>query len=267
MKMYREDYYLDEDEEIARRKRKWKRVLLRIMLTIAILTTVVVGFFLLFHIRKISVSGNQYCTEDEIKGWIETDEYATNSVYVWWKYNFTKVKQLPLVEASEISFVSPWNIKVRVYEKSIVGYLDYDGTHVFFDKDGVVALETADPVEGVPCIEGVATDLASIVVHEPLPVSDDSVFSDIFAVSQALQKESLTPDRIVMGENSDVTLYFGNVVVTLGTSGFADKMEQIPPILAKLSELYPGQGGTLHLENYSETQTSINFTPEESTNE
>ncbi len=37
--------------------------------------------------------------------------------------------------------------------------------------------------------------------------------------------------------------------------------QQIPPILEKLTQLYPETAGTLHLENYDRDSESIRFVP------
>lgn len=262
MKIRSSAYYYDEDEEIIERKRKRKHTFLKILKIIAIVITVLALFILVFHTRKINVSGNEYCTEDEVKDWILQDRLSHNTVYTWWKYNYTDAKQLPVVETMEIKIQTPWEISARVYEKSIVGYLDFGGTHVYFDKDGVVLSQTTDTIEGVPLIEGITLDQSKIVVHESLPTEQSTAFDHIFEVSQAMETNALKADRMSISESGDVTLYTGNVTITLGDSDFADKVAQIPPILAKLQENYPGQAGTLHLESYSKTHSSINFTPE-----
>ena len=256
--------YREEEEPMrrpSRRKRKRRGVLSGIMILVFGIAIVVLAFWLLFHIQKITVTGNEYCSTDEVKAWISEGKYSSNSVYVWWKYNFTDVAQLPLVDESEVSLKNPWTIQVKVYEKSIVGYLDLEGIHVYFDKSGTVIQETADVVEGIPCIEGIEVEKSDIVVHEKLKVSNQAVFNNIAEVYQAAQKAEVKADQLV-AEGKNITLYFGNIVVALGNGGYEEKMAQIPPILSKLNEQYPGQGGTLHLEQYSEEKSAISFTPE-----
>lgn len=76
-----------------------------------------------------------------------------------------------------------------------------------------------------------------------------------------LEQNDLKPDKLeIVGK--DLTLWFGGVKILLGDGRYAPRMEQIPPILEKLNELYPGQDGVLHLENYEQGTEFIRFEPE-----
>ena len=138
-----------------KKKRKKKREgvwsgFLALVLGLAIL---ILAFLLLFHIQKIEVTGNSYTSETEIVNWLKKDKYTSNSAYVWWKYRHTQMKDLPLVEGADISLKNPWTIRIRVYETSIIGYLELNGKYIYFDKDGVVALiADLESVDGVPKI-------------------------------------------------------------------------------------------------------------------
>ena len=74
------------------------------------------------------------------------------------------------------------------------------------------------------------------------------------------QLSKTRPDRISCAEG-DIRIYFGSVEVLLGDGGYEEKLQQVPPILEKLSELYPETAGTLHLENYDPGSESIPFVP------
>ncbi|MDD3403454.1 MAG: cell division protein FtsQ [Hespellia sp.] len=262
MKIHRSDYYIDEDDEVIERGKKRKHKILRVFMAIGAVIAAAAVFVLLFHTRKITVTGNEYSTQKEVQAWIQKDKLSYNTVYTWWKFNYTDAKQLPLVETMEITIKSPWEINARVYEKSIVGYLDFEGTHVYFDKDGVVVSRTTESIEGVPCIEGITVSQEKIVVHEELPVKKTTAFNNIFEVAQAMEMNKLSADRMSISDAGEVTLYMGNVAAALGSDNFADKVAQLPPIMEKLQQNYPDQAGTLHLESYSKAHSSISFTQE-----
>lgn len=262
IRLHRGDYFLDEDEELLERRAKRKKKILHILLLVAILIVLIAAFILLFHTRKINVTGNEYSSEDEVREWIQKDKLSSNSLYVWWKFNYLDAEQLPLVDTMEITMKSPWEINARVYEKSIVGYLDFEGTHVYIDKDGVVVASTVETIEGVALIEGISVDSKKIVVHEKLPLEDTSAFENVSEVTQAMETQGLKADKITISETGDVSVQLGIVAASLGNSDFDDKIAQLPPVLQKLTENYPNQAGTLHLESYSKTHSYINFTPE-----
>lgn len=255
-----DDFEEEEQEPKKKRKRGRKGVFMGLLIFFLGIAIFVLGFILLFHVQKITVTGNQYCTTNEVIQWVQQDKYSGNSLYILAKYNLTNVEQLPLVEQAEVSLKNPWTVQVRVYEKTLIGYFDLNGEGLYFDKDGVAMIKTLEPLENIPYIEGLDIDPAQVKLHEPLPIDDRNVFQSILDITQLLEKHALTPDRIVLSGGS-VNLHFGPVTVQLGTGDFADKTAQISPILQKLNEQFAGQAGVLHLENFSRTNDSVSFVP------
>lgn len=242
------------DNKNKGRRRIRKRTIYAVILIIMLLSLFMIGFLLLFQVRKIEIQGNRYLSNQEIADWMEEDELSTNSIYLMIKYHLTDYKLLPAMEGVKVSMKNPWTMKVTVSEKRIVGYIEFGDDCVYFDKDGIVLAQTTEWWDDVPCIEGLAVD--KVTLYEELPVSKENkkVFENLLEMSQSLKKYELTPDRIVCNEEG-LYLFLGNVCAVLGDNNFGDKIAQIPPILAKLGE----QGGTLHLENYSETNTTVSF--------
>lgn len=254
--------YKDGYRPPARKKKKKKRkgVFLGLLTFVLGIVIVVFSFLLLFHIQKIEVKGNRYCTENDVINWLKEDKYAGNSVYAWWKYNHTDVKQLPVVESSKITFKTPWSIRVTVKEKEITGYIDFNSQYLYFDKEGTALLSTDEKVEGAAYIEGMDIDASKVKVGKVLPVSDENVFDSIVEISQLLVKYELTPDRITCS-GSEINLYFGKVEVLLGRKNYEDRLAQVPPILEKLNEKFQDKEGTLHLENYDASDKAVRFVP------
>lgn len=242
------------DSKNKGRRRIRKRTIYAIILVIMLISLFMIGFLLLFQVKKIEVYGNRYLSNQEIADWMEEDELSTNSVYLMIKYHLMDYKLLPAMEDVKVSMKNPWTMKVTVTEKRIVGYIEFGDDCVYFDKDGIVLAQTTEWWDDVPCIEGLAVDKVSL--YEELPVSKENkkVFENLLEMSQSLKKYELAPDRIVCNDDG-LYLFFGKVCVVLGDDNFGDKIAQIPPILAKLGE----QGGTLHLENYGETNTTVSF--------
>lgn len=158
------------------------------------------------------------------------------------------------------SLKDPWTVKVKVKEKEMAGYVDYDGAYLYFDRTGTAVLRTKKIIEGVPHIEGLMFDSAKAKIGKKLPVEDDSIFEKIVEVSKNLKKYNLTPDRMGCTDGG-VQIYFEIVQVSLGNGNYEEKLRQVEPILKKLTELYPGKAGVLHLENYDAESESIPFVP------
>lgn len=253
--LYKEGYRPPE-----RRKRKRQGVFLGLLTFVLGIAIIIFAFLLLFHVQKIEVKGNQYSSDNAVISWYREDKYAMNSVYAWWKYNHTDVKQLPVVESSKVSLKAPWSVRITVKEKEITGYIDYKDQYLYFDKDGTALLKTAERLKGAAYIEGMDIDESKVKLGKVLPVSDKNFFKRIVEISQLLVKYKLNPDRVT-SSGSELNLYFGKVEVLLGKSNYEERLAQVSPILEKLKEKYPDQEGTLHLENFEASDKAIRFVP------
>lgn len=240
-----------------KKRRKVWRIILIVLLALLILAAAAV---LLFRTRSVEVEGNTCYSDNTIATWVQRDDLSFNTLYILFRYNFTDADLPAGVERLRVSLKTPWTVHVNVEEKEMAGYVDYDSAYLYFDREGTAVLKTKKLIEGVPHIEGMAFDETAVEIGKTLPVEDDAVFSRIVDVSDGLKKYSLTPDRLSC-EEGDIRVYFGNVEVLLGTSGYELKLQQVPPILEKLTELYPDTAGTLHLENYESDSESISFVP------
>ena len=97
-----------------------------------------------------------------------------------------------------------------------------------------------------------------LTVGKAVPVSDNSVFSTIQALSRLISKFGIRPDKIVFDKDQNITLYYndGKVKILLGQDTLLeDKMTKAAAILPQLS----GMEGTLHLESYTEDTVNIIF--------
>ena len=68
----------------------------------------------------------------------------------------------------DIDFDGPFAVSITVYEKNVVGYVDYMSSHMYFDKDGIIVESTGNRLEGIPRISGLS--FGSIVLYRELPV-------------------------------------------------------------------------------------------------
>lgn len=236
-------------------------IILIIFLALILLTTVgVVIVKKRFHVDKVTVIGNEHYTEQEITSLVMNGKYGYNSIYLYLKYHNKEVESIPFIEQTDIELVSPTEVKIQVYEKAVAGYVEYLGHFLYFDKDGIVVESSNRQIEGIPFVSGLEFD--HVVLHDQLPVEDESVFKMILNITQLLTKYNITIDRIFFGSSDSITLYFGDVRVYLGTGDYIDeKINKLQYILPKLE----GMSGLLHMENYTgETGT---FTFEKDDNE
>lgn len=76
-------------KDVRKRKKKKKkrkhRVYAFFVLLFAFLI-LVLGIFILFHVQKVEVKGNDYCSTEEIVKSVQNDKYSVNGLYVLAKY-------------------------------------------------------------------------------------------------------------------------------------------------------------------------------------
>ena len=112
---------------------------------IRILTGVVLGvglagalFFNVFKIRNIQVAGNTRYTKDEIKEMVADDKWMKNTVLLTTFHSKVDMSDIPFMNSVEFTFVSYDTICIQVNEKKVVGYVEYEGQKVYFDKNGIL---------------------------------------------------------------------------------------------------------------------------------
>lgn len=207
----------------------------------------------IFRVDKIEITGNSYYTEEEITKLVMGEH--KNSLYLVFLYDYLGGKEIPFVDSIEVSLEAPDSIKIRVYEKTMIGYVDYMGSNLYFDKDGTVVESSREVLEGIPCIKGLKFD--TLVLYQPLDVKNADIFDILLSVTQMMEKYDLAPDAITLqNEGRQIVLTFGNVRINVGTGQNMDqKAARIRSLLPELAD----KSGVLHMEEYTNESTNISF--------
>lgn len=231
-----------------------KFILTALLLLILCGIAVYYGITTQFSVTEVVVEGNEHYTDEQIKEMLLSGGVLDNSLYLSLKYRNKEMKDIPFVETMDVEILSNHTIRINVYEKALAGCISYLGSYMYFDKDGTVVESSDSLTEGVPQIKGLTFD--HVVLHEKLPVEDTAVFSRILKVTQLLGKYELEADKIFFGSDKDITLYFNQVRVLLGTDENIDeKIMQLVYILPNLE----GKSGVLNMENFDENTENIPF--------
>lgn len=240
-----------------------KKAIVWLIVVLILILLVISGVMVIkykFHVDKVTVTGNEHYTEKEITDLVMNGKYGYNSVYLYLKYHDKEVESIPFVEQTDIELVSPTEVKIQVYEKAVAGYVEYLGHYLYFDKDGIVVESSTRQIEGIPFVTGLFFD--HVVLHDKLPVENDSVFKMVLNITQLLTKYNITVDKIYFGNSDNITLYFSDVRVYLGTGDHIDeKINKLQYILPKLE----GMSGLLHMENYDGEVGTFTFEKDDET--
>ncbi|MCI8512073.1 MAG: FtsQ-type POTRA domain-containing protein [Lachnospiraceae bacterium] len=257
--------------------------------------TILTGVFLLVvillltvQISEIEVSGNKRYTKEQIIDMLFDGKWSKNAVYCYYENRFREHRVLPFIEEYKIEFKSPTKVEVVVFEKSVVGYVSYMSSYMYFDKDGIVVESSNEQLPGVPWITGL--EFGHIMLYEPLPVgrqeaksetetttaaADEDgeeakepargqelldsrqIFEQILNLTQVLSVNEVQVDKIHYGSYGEVQLFIEDIVVELGSGGNLNgKIAELRDILPELS----GYAGTLYLDTYDEANSNPTYT-------
>lgn len=154
-------------------------------------------FVNVFRIRNIQVAGNTRYTKDEIKEMVADDKWMFNTVLLTTFHSKVDMSDIPFMNSVEFTFVNSNTICVNVNEKKVVGYVEYEGKKVYFDKNGIV-LECVDEEQETPS-DGTA--------------GDNNTTSDSTASDGALTADTIKSARVMTAgfqpSLSDVPLVTG----------------------------------------------------------
>lgn len=233
-----------------RERGKTAAVVIGVILGIILLASVL---FFAVQIKEIEVTGNKHYTREQIIDHLFEGRWSKNSIYCYYENRFQEHKSIPFIEEYKIEFKSPTKIRIVVYEKSVVGYVSYMSSYMYFDKDGIIVESSDTQLSGVPWITGL--EFGHIVLHNPLPVEDQKIFENIMNLTQILSINEVLVDRIDYNSFKEAELYIGDIRVELGgDENLTGKLTELRDILNS-AEL-DGLSGTLYLDSYDENNNN-----------
>lgn len=235
-------------------KTKTVKKLIVVLAVLAVLFILGLSFAGVFRVRQVTVTGNAYYTKEEVVDLLLDEGSLQNTLLVYLRYKYQEHPEIPFIDDFEVTMDSWQSLKIRVYEKNMVGYVRYLGQNVYFDKDGIVVESSTQELEGIPQISGVTFD--SLAIHQPLSVEDPTIFDTILSITKLLAKYDLDPDEIRFGAGGELFLQLGDVKVALGTGENLDeKISRLKQLEGDLKD----KSGTLHMENYTDETTHISL--------
>lgn len=225
-----------------------------IAMVMLLITGGVIWFMNAFRITSVMVEGNIHYSTDQITEMVMNSDFSNNSVFLSMQYHNKSITDVPFVERIDVSVVDRQTVKITVYEKALAGYVQYLGSYMYFDKDGIVVESSNVLTPGIPEVSGLKFN--HVVLHEALPVENEEIFQEILNITNLLNKHGLSATKIQFDSLYDVSLHFGKVRVIMGED--AD-MDQIIMHLTGILPHLEGKSGVLHMENFSESNKDITF--------
>lgn len=233
-------------------RRKLYRIIIEAVAGILLIFVLV--FFLGFRVTGVQVEGNSFYTDDQIKNMVLNAPIAKNSILAGFIDTEKSTKDEAMIDSIAVSRVDRNTLLLQVKEKQMIGYIEFQGQCVNFDRQGIFQIITEDPLENVPKIEGI--DVKEAVQGERLTGISTTKLNTILSVGKMLEKMEEKPDRLAFNDLNQLVLYYGTIEVRLGDDENMD--EKINRLVGILPEL-EGMSGILHLENTTEDSESVVF--------
>ena len=226
-----------------------------LVVLIAVIAAVLI---LVFRVRSVEVTGLNRYTPEQIKNELIQDFKTENTLYLAWKYRRAESNsQLPYLETVQVKFVSPGKVRVIAKEKTLYGCVQYAGSYVYFDADGLVLEVTSEERENIPVVSGAA--MGEPVLYQKLSLENTAQMRTMLSVTQLLSQAGLCPDLIAFDENLNMTLQFADIDVKLGQDEYLE--EKIANLVTLYQEI-KNEEGTLNMESFtgkSEAKDTITF--------
>lgn len=213
--------------------RKKNNVLIRIglrCLKIIILFILPVAVFIsVFQLKNITVTGSSRYDKEQLMEWLTNSELDNNTLVLYLKHKYFTDVRIPFVERISMKITDRNSISMRVYDKKIIGCIEFMGDYLYFDKDGIIVESTANRIDEIPLVKGLKYD--KIVLNEKLEVQKEELFNVILNLTQQIEKRELDVDTISFTKQYEVTLDLGDIKAMLGKRSTYDE------ILAKLKNI------------------------------
>lgn len=215
----------------------------------------VILLYITCSLKSVMIIGSTHYSEDELKQELLTSKTDSNTILFYLRLMYGKKEPIPFVEKVTATLVDRHTIKLHVYEKSVIGCIQYMGSYMYFDKDGIVVETSQEKLEGVPFITGL--NFNSFILHDKMETENPELFPVILKITQLIQKFELDINTIQFNEDYEVTLKSGQSIVLLGKRDSYD--EQIANLKGLLPTV-PQKNGkilSIDLKNYMEGQEKI----------
>ena len=233
-------------------RRKLYRIIIEAVAGILLIFVLV--FFLGFRVTSVQVEGNSFYTDDQIKNMVLDAPIANNSVLAGFINTEKSTKDETMIDSITISRVNRNTLLLQVKEKQMIGYIEFQGQCVNFDRQGIIQIITEEPLENVTQIEGI--DVKEAVQGERLTGINTRKLNTILSVGKMLEKMEEKPDRLAFNDLNQLVMYYGDIEVRLGDDENMDeKINRLVGILPQLEDM----SGILHLENTTEDSESVVF--------
>lgn len=189
----------------------------------------------LFRTEVITVEGITYYTQEEFLNRISGQTARKNTLLFRLEQWKRGEERIPYVERYDISYEGKNIVKIKVYEKILVGCVKVMGQYLYFDKDGYVTESSAEQLPGVPLVKGLEFD--RIVLYEKLKIQKDELYDIILNITKLVREYEIPAQSILFNGKGEVEMEVGDNSVSLGRRVAYDfPLQKLAEILPSISD-------------------------------
>ena len=110
----------------------------KILAAVILLLVLLAAAALSCQVKTVTVTGTKWYTAQQIESMVMEGRWGHSTVLGYVKNRFGAHRSIPFVEDYKVVYRTPFEAEIIVYEKSIVGYVVYMSSNMYFDKDGII---------------------------------------------------------------------------------------------------------------------------------
>ena len=181
------------DKQVEKRNKRNKKV--KNILKIMLLLGVIIGGIIfsmtspIFNIKEIQVTNNNITPSDTI---ISLSELKLDeNIFKFNKYNVkNKIKENAYIENVKIHRKIPNVVQIEITQRQPKYSIDFMGKYAYINSQGYI-LEVADTNNGLPIIQGIATNEEEIVPNSRLNEDDLTSLENIIKIMDIAKENNL----------------------------------------------------------------------------
>lgn len=199
------------------------------------------------RIKNVEVVGLTKQSNEEFEAGLFESEFDRTSIVFLIKDLFREKSRLKYIENYEVTWITPFSIKVAIKEKDYVGFVKKDIQNVYFDRDGTITDIKSDRETGVAEIRGL--NFGGHVKGEKLALDNEILLNDMLKMLYLLKNKNLPVFLVEFGKEDRIDIYVDKIKVLFGNSENVDiKLKRLLEIYPKIKDLE----GTLDLSSARE---------------
>ncbi|CRZ34644.1 cell division protein FtsQ [Herbinix hemicellulosilytica] len=218
------------DNKLYRKNNSVLRRISKRLIKLAVFLGIPAAIFIYyFQLKNITVTGSSRYSQDQIVKRLINKREDKNTLIFYLKYKYFVDIRIPFVEKMSFELVDRNSVSIRVYDKRIIGCIEFMSDYFYFDKDGIIVESTSNKIDDIPQVKGLK--FQKIALNEKLEVQKEELFDVILNLTQQIEKYGLNVNTISFNNKYEVTLDCGDIKAKLGKRSTYDE------VLAKLKNI------------------------------